>query len=539
MSSRYLLLLFAVTLLFGTHPVRSQSVTASVANVMKYGNGNEMSIFGIERKEFVENISDLRLGFDKLRIGLRLELSDPPEFGLPYRGVRKKYVEYSTDGLMLRAGDLYALFNKGTSLNLFENRTLAFDTGVEGVLAEYRTSWLRAVVVSGAMDFVDPLTIANRSPRHETYSLRGALAEFTPVRFVSFGASMVSATAGIPNAFTLLVDDIKGEIPELFVSLRTEPIDFFASYTLRNVWTSRDIRWKEGSALYSSLSHSGEGYGVTLEYKDYRFDIVDPSGADPFRLTRMMPFQNPPTVKKEHSYTSLSRSPHIVDFNDEVGMQMEIFYQPTEGTTLSVGGSMASRHYRYILDRLTFISSRTEEGSTLLPSLHPSRSPFWEITADLEHFIDAEGSYVKGGFDRRYDYTFFEFGSTSISMTGIPVTAQWMIDDEWSIKATVENQWINHSAYISDNVSYDLLFSIQLSRSPEWTIGVRREATTNPFEPSHRSIWIAVDGSYRLGTAHTIAVTYGDERGGQICTNGICRQINPFSGFRFSMISQL
>lgn len=506
---------------------------------MKYGLGNEVTINGKERKEYVENLADVRLGFNNLTVGFRLELSDPPEFGVRYRGLKKKFIEFNTEEVTLRAGDLYALFNRGTSLHLFENRTLAYDSGIEGAYAQYRSSWFRAALISGVLDFVDPVTVYLLSPRHDLYSLRGALAEITPFPFVSIGASFVSSDAEISNAMTLVPDKVKADLPELFMTVRTGPVDFFASYTMRNVYNRNKAKWEEGNALYSSLSHTGEGYGVTIEYKNYRFDIVDPSGADPFRITRMMPFQNPPTVKKEHSYTTLSRYPHLVDFNDEVGVQTDLYYSIMDGTTLNLSGSMASRHYRYILNRSTFVSARNEAGSPLLPSLDKSRSPFWEITADIEHFLNEEGSYVKAGFDRRCDYTFFEFGSTYINMTGIPIQVQWMLDETWSVKTTVEQQWVYHSAYQTDKSSFDLLFSLEISKSPEWSAGIRRESTTNPFDPTRRSIWIAVDGSYRIGRSHTVYLSVGDERGGQVCANGICRQINPFSGFRFSIISQL
>ena len=517
----------------------AQSVTSSVTNVLKYGLGNEMTINGKERKEYAENLADVRLGFNRLKIGFRLELSDPPEFGVRYSGLRKKYIEFEQDGVTLRAGDLYALFNRGTSLNMFENRTLAYDTGIEGAYAQYRTTWFRAAVVSGVLDFVDPITVYLLSPRHDRYSLRGALAEVTPFPFISLGASFVSSDADITNTRTLVPDKVKADLPEMFMTVRTELVDLFASYTLRNVYNKNTGKWEEGNAFYGSIAHSGEGYGITLEYKDYRFDIVDPSGADPFRITRMMPFQNPPTVKKEHSYTTLSRNPHLVDFNDEVGVQLDLYYCVMDGTTLNLGGSMASRHYQYLLNRSTFISARKENGSPLLPLLDQTRSPFWEVTMDIEHFLNEEGSYVKGGFDRRHDYTFFEFGSTYINMTGMPVQFQWMMDETWSVKTTVEPLWIYHSAYQTDKSSFDLLISFQISKSPEWSAGIRRESTTNPFDPTHRSVWIAVDGSYRIGSTHTIMFSLGDERGGQVCANGICRQINPFSGFRFSMINQL
>jgi hypothetical protein len=516
-----------------------QPLSVSVSNSIKYGLGNETTINGTSKKEYTENATDVRLGMQKFLIGFRLELNDPPEFGERFTGMRKRYVEFTSDGLTVRAGTLFALFNRGTTLNLFENKSLAYDSGIDGVYAQYRTSWMYAAAVTGVMEFTDPASVALLTPRHDRYSLRGALVELNIFGPLSAGASFVSSQADITDQFTLLQQPVKADLPELFMTVRTEPFDLFASYAQRKFHVQQWGRWEIGSAFYSSLSHTGEGYGITFEYKDYRFDIVDPSGADPFRASRMMPFQNPPTVRKEHSTTSLSRNPHIVDFNDEVGFQTELFIQAAEGTTVSASGSFSSKHYQYILDRSTFISRRSEQSSPLLPSLHRSRSPFWEVMVDIEHFMGPEGSYMKAAVDRRYDFTFSEFGSTYIMMTGVPLQMQWMLDGEWGVKATAEQVWTYHSAYMTDRSSYSLLSAVQISRSPDWSAGIRRESTTDPFDPSRRSVWIALEGSYRIGNAHALYFTYGDERGGQICSNGICRQVNPFSGFRFSMISQL
>jgi hypothetical protein len=54
-----------------------------------------------------------------------------------------------------------------------------------------------------------------------------------------------------------------------------------------------------------------------------------------------------------------------------------------------------------------------------------------------------------------------------------------------------------------------------------------------------RKDWFAIDGSYRLSNHHTITLTAGGDRGGQICANGICRVVNPFLGFRASIVSYL
>jgi hypothetical protein len=252
----------------------------------------------------------------------------------------------------------------------------------------------------------------------------------------------------------------------------------------------------------------------------------------------MMAFQNPPTVCEEHSYTSLKRNPHLVDFNDEVGIQFGTFYAIKPGTTLNANFSWSSRHYQYDLNRVTLVSARRENGSPLFPSFEEARSPFWEFDLGVEHFLDERQSYIKGGLDRRRDFLFNAFRSTESHMTTIPIETQYVIDDQWSTQAAIEQQWMFENTYATDQHYRNLLISFQLSHSPEWSVGIRRDATTTPFDPSGSRVWVTVDGSYRIGGSHTVTASYGSERGGLVCANGICRQVNPFKGLRFSLIGQ-
>jgi hypothetical protein len=517
---------------------RAQEVSASATNVLRYGLGTEVGLFGETKKEYVENLADVRFFMKNVAIGFRLELSDPPEYGLRFRGVRKKYAEYMNEGLSVRAGDLYVLFNRGTSLSLFENRALAYDSGIEGVRAQYRSRYVNAMIVAGDMEFVEPLTVQWTTPRREHFSIRGVLLEILPLKGFSAGASFVAADGELSNLFSSTPDRTIANLPELFLTGHSSWLDVFASYTWRRLDVNSRSDSAFGSASYISLSHTGDGYGVTLEYKDYRFDIVDPSWADPFRVTRMMAFQNPPTVCKEHSYTSLIRNPHLVDFNDEVGIQFDTFYSIDQGTTLNANFSWSSRHYQYDLDRITFVSLRRDRGSPLFPSFAESRSPFWEFDVEVEHFLDRRRSYLKAGLDRRCDLLFSEFHSSVSRMTTIPVQGQYVIDEQWSVKAAIEQQWMFENKHSTNQHYENLLISLQVSHSPEWSVEIRRDATTSPYDPSQSRVWLTVEGSFRIGSSHTATASYGSERGGQVCTNGICRQVNPFKGLRFSLISQ-
>lgn len=530
-----------LAILFTANISFTQNIATTVSNALRYGTGNEnvgeAGQFEIA-KEYLDNISDVRLFASNFTLGFRLELSNPPEFGIPFRGLRKKYIEFQKENFSVRAGDSYALFGRGLALHLFENRTLAFDNSVEGIRATYRRKYFSATILGGDIHFVEPSTLLIPPLRKENYQLRAATTEINIIKQISLGASYTWAQGFLQTFLPEINDTIVANIPEVFASLRFPFADAFVSFAEKKTRVG-NIDSAVGSALYFSLSHSGKQYGVTMEYKNYHFDIVhpfNPSFSNVFRPTRMLPFQNPPIVHKEHSLTLLTRYPHLVNFNDEVGFQLDGFFAVNPNMTLNGNFSMASKHNAYEINWKNFQLKKLSRGKSWLPSLAKERAPFWEWYFDVDYFFKGEESYVKIGYDRRSEivYEIFAFEHEQYQrITVVPLIVQYAFDEIWSVKISSEQQWLNK--FPTKKRYYTQLISMQLSHSPDFSFGFRYEFTDSPNEPKKKKNWLVFECGYRIGTNHTLTLAYGSERGGQVCSNGICRTVNPFNGTRFSM----
>ncbi len=106
-----------------------------------------------------------------------------------------------------------------------------------------------------------------------------------------------------------------------------------------------------------------------------------------------------------------------------------------------------------------------------------------------------------------------------------------------SRKVTTTNDSLGIAAY--DGRFQNALLTLEYSKSPLWTLSTRLEYTTTETEQAGQQFWPVVGGTYRIGSAHTLGLQYGSERGGVVCTGGVCRLINPFTGFRLSLVSKL
>jgi hypothetical protein len=530
--------LFALVFAFLTAAPLFAQVQYSVGNFMRYGNGDQIVGGESRAKEYIENQTNVRLFWDNFTVGFEYLYDDPPEFGPNFNGIRKRYVEFSRKGLELRAGDFYTLYGKGLAMNLFENRGINYDTRLDGLRGGYRNDYVNAIFAAGKMRYNDLLNV----DRIETYSVKSGHVEVTPLDFFRVGGSMVGVDGELPMAFGN--DHLRADIPEVMASLRGLGFELFVQQAWKRTTFLRPTAdgtfasgSSEGDALYGSLSYTADfGLGVTVEYKDYAFDAVAEEQREANRPTRMLPMQNPPIVHKEHYFTLLSRNPHVVDFNDEVGMQVDVFYALTPEITLNLNGAIASRHFGYTT-RDGFLVTYEREQS-MMPTLDEKFSPFWELYGEVEWYFDGQ-SYVRAAFNRRHDAPYEGNLAHVQSSTTIPIRVEYILDDRYSVGVSLEQQFYHDSFSRESPEYFNEYVSVTLARAAQWSATVRMEYTTDKTDATGKDFWRTIEFAYRLGNDHIATVSYGTERGGLVCTSGICREILPFDGVRLSLLSQL
>jgi hypothetical protein len=533
--SRFLTLLL-LPCLAGT--ALTQEIRSTVSNTLRYGNGTLG--FGMMRRNFsyFENLTDVRIALpEHLVVGGRLLFDDPPEVGPEFTGVKRRWLEFERDQVALRAGNFSELFGRGLALNLFENRGLAYDTWMDGIRLSYTEGPFKVTVLGGRIDFYDSVTVA----RTEVYKVRGANIELQPLKGVTVGGSFISADGNIPRVLTPA--DLHAELPDLYCSVHVGKLDLFTEWTRK--WTNIpvDHRTALGYGVYSSASMSGKGWGGVLDYKDYRFDIRDPfERFDTGRATRMLPFQNPPIVRKEQSWTLLSRQLQAVDFNDEVGLQFEGFVNPVNDVSITLNASLSSQHAYFLWQSRTFTFERRDRSADWLPSLDDALSPYVEGLLEVDVFGE-DLTEVKGGIAWRRSTQAIPISGTGLNhiirSIVVPAMAQIGLNEMLALTVESEHEWVNDNYKPANEKFYNQLTSVTLSFAPHLTVAARFEFTTDHTEEGGRTTWAAAEIGYRIGESHTVLVTAGQERGGLTCSNGVCRLVQPFAGVRCTIQSQL
>lgn len=510
----------------------AQELNPSVLNILRYGNGRLGTGELTTNFEFIENLTDVRIGFPyEFTVGVRLLYDQPPEVGPRFKGIRRRWVEFQKEGVMLRAGNSSQLFGRGLALNLFEDRGLAYDTWLDGIRASWETPRFRATIVAGAVEFWDSIVVA----RTENYDIRGANVEGRPWDWLTLGASYLSAEGAIPQP--QIAQPIHAEIPEVYATIQHEEFDVFLGWSRKWTDVPAQAQSSAGTGVYGSASYAGTGFGIAIDYKNYQFDIRDPfTRFDATRPTKMLPFQNPPIVQREHSSTFLTRALHQVDFNDEVGVQVNVFFTPAKNTTLTMNASLSSDHEEFSYRLSSFDFARIKRRSGFLPSTSHALSPYWELFFEGEHTFD-NGQIVRLGIAQRQFVQAVRFSANVndhiTKSTVVPVNFLTLLGETTSLQLQVEQEWV-HDNYNAAKMKFsNTLLAATVAWTPDITVSGRIEFTSNPFDLSGRKTWFAGELGYRIGGSHTMTFTFGQERGGQVCMNGVCRFVQPFTGVRF------
>lgn len=528
-------------------------VKASLNNLFRYGNGKENNTISEYSKEYLENIGDARLKVNDFVFGMRYEISDPIEYGNNFKGIRKRYLEYNnlSENISLRIGDFWDVVGRGLTMNVFEDRGLAFDTGIDGLRVAYKKTFgdknpvkVKALILGGDINYTD----FNNLQRSETYKVRDGNFEIAPHKNLTLGLNYVYAKGVIMGNDLKTLTNTTSDLPEGYMNFKFKDFNFFYSYAHKRVSVEANQLYPKnfssfGNGMYSSLSFSKPGFGLTLDYKNYRFDLVTPDQRDRTRPTKMMPFQNPPTALKEHTSTLISRNPHVVDFNDEVGGQLDMVFAPSDKLTLNVNLGLASRHYEYAnIDTTGYLYkwNRINRYNNFIPSLREQLSPFWEIYSEIEYYATSK-FYAKVAFSRQNEVIYNEenpVATEKIFNTTIPIELRYSLSKDYTLKVIFENQWAHNTSHATSPDYTSQFVALSLSKSPELTMTVNTEFTSDKDDPSGKSKWASGEVSYKITPTNVLTVSYGSEKGGLKCTNGICRYVYPFNGLRLTLSSK-
>jgi len=450
---------------------------------IQIANQFEYSYDTVTGREIVENWLDATMTQDGLTFGVLLNSQQPSEEGTRGSSVRHRFVEFSSEDLEVRAGHFYGMFGRGMLFAAYEDRVIRVDTALEGVLFRGRRGAWSGAAFSG-------------SPSTLNVDVRGMDHTLAVHEDLTVGVTVMTWQS--PE--TPVRDG--GLLRDWATSARLDhrlPFgNLYAEYGQRTHYVfdgAGGYDEREGHALYGGLNLHHEGFGLSIEGKDYEdFTILEE--ADGRRA-----LNNVPTLTREHLFTLLSRHPYQQNADDALGYQAEATWVAPRGW--SALGNI----------------SRTETQR------HDEVFREWYLQLEQD---DLAGSHVRVGYDDR--------SVEGLELTTIVGEITTPVTSTSSLVLKAEHQHVvDIGSEFGNRGEFDQqFFTLEYATAPHWSFTGILEV--NNKYPDQRDFlesddpFAALQVSYVTSRGDLITVWAGKRLGGYLCAGGVCKWEPAFEG---------
>ncbi|NQV37517.1 MAG: hypothetical protein HQ509_05875 [Candidatus Marinimicrobia bacterium] len=359
-----------------------------------------------------------------------------------------------------------------------------------------------------------------------------------------------------------------------------------------------DTAYSKGNGFYGNVNLYLSKWSLSMEYKNYDMLRLNPMNRADFvnYYGGYTDFQNAPTAYKEHTSVLLTRQTHQIDPNNELGIQFELMGPIIDhhlGFVINYSSASRNQTWNLVLEDSSIwweSPSRYNSIRGIIPSKTLSANPFEEYYGEINGTFFNDRLQFKVGYDKLWDIpefshwyqphnvtdvlTFHEERREKTAIT-IPTQLSMALPNHWSAELKYDWQKLSDGKYkyslssLEDTVKYESefvdtsgqyvkyqhsrYFSLEISKSPQWGFVISIDASDvegigsftskiNPLESIFDKIididkkWIGLEILYNISSTTQARLFYGSVRGGLVCSNGICRLVQPFSdGFIFSL----
>ncbi len=396
-------------------------------------------------------------------------------------------VSYDKDPVNLLYGRYYTTFGRGMTLNAFLDEDFRLDNSLYGAKVDIKYFKSRLTLLTGAprnIFFEENLyTIKNDTADQ----IRGANLETRLIPKTTLGGRYVRVNRQVdltPQSFT-----------ELFggnIGVLLGPFEAYFEYARQ--WGSHPViggRLK-GDGIFFNLGYAISGLGISFQYMDY--DTIGFGGAG-YR------YNEPPTPIK--SGISVNRG------IDEKGFGITINASPLDWVTAELNYNQIKTHD----EEDGVVEQIVKTTSYIGPNLQVIAGVNRLVKDGIELEVE-EKTELKPNIEATYN-----FGAFFIE-TGY----------EHNFISSDTSDYYEHAASFSIGKPELLVFTLRYERRnriPEWLI----------LKYGDETAWPIAELSLDLTTRHNLRIRVGGEKGGLVCSGGVCRFEEPFKGVKLVLTS--
>lgn len=440
--------------------------------------------------------------------------------GTPYsaQGVGRYYIRKRFKSLTITAGHFYDQIGSGIIFRSYEDRSLGIDNALLGAHAEYdvkdfltvkafvgvqknRLKLYKPVIKGAALD-------GNFSLGEKVQLLPG----FGVVNRTIDQASMDFIVSAIES-----YDSTDRFVPKYntyaFSVYNTLNVGKFSWYVEGAYKTNEAITQAEGqladkagTVLFTSLTYSTKGFGISGQYKRTE-NFVFRTSPNESLLNGMISYI--PPVSRQNSLRLPARYIAATQEWEEQAYSLDVTYSPKRGVTLNLNGSEVRKLNGNLVWR--------------------------ELYADVEWRINRKWRMEAGLQYMLYDQVFYQGEAYTADNRDIQaytpfVELIYKINRKHALRLEVQYQ------NMDEDFGSWMYALVEYSFSPYFTLAVSDmwNFDPNPVRADDDLHYYTVYGAFTY-EAHRVTLGYVRQVEGVVCTGGICRFEPAFSGVRLGL----
>jgi len=492
---------------------------------------------------------------DKFTAGLRFESYLPPLLGYDnqYQGTGVPYwfATYAGEKLEVTAGNFYEQFGYGMSLRTYQEWNLAYDNSLRGIRVKFTP--VNGIMIKGVYGvqryYWVPFENNNRGIVKGTDLEFNFNELFTALN--SWKTRIILGGSAVSNYLPGKTMDIVYDQRLLELKLPRNVATFsgrlgltcgkfsFATeyaYKVNDPNATNNFIYKNGQGLFTSLSFSQKGLGISLEAK--RIDNMS-FKSDRLVTNNMVSINYLPTMSKEHAHSLIAMYPYATQPNGEFGFHGEINYTIPKNTKL--GGKYGTT-INLDFSRINSIKKEPVNDTTKLdqPGTLGYKSSFFSMGDDL-YFQDINVEIIKkfskrlkviaGYFNIIYDKDKIEghlneYGDIK-SHIGL-VDLIWTVNEKHALRFELQGLFTeqDRGSWLAGLLEYTI--------SPHWFFSVSDQYNYGNKDGARQLHYYLVSMGY-AHKAGRISMSYGRQREGIVCVGGVCRYVPASSGLSLSI----
>jgi len=426
------------------------------------------------KEDSLENRFIVDFNFGNFYSGAWLEIFEPNRPDRSYEKTTQRYFGWNDDNLTVHLGNFYQVFGRGLTLNAFYDDVIDFDNNLDGVK------------VSGIYEHIEFDAFSARglddSGREREFTLRGVGGTVSPISPTRFGFSY---TRFKQDDFMSLDQSANINMTSFFSEINYGLFEAYGEYAYKRGFDPFGNN-VDGDGTYANLSISQGTINLLAEYKNYiNLIYPNPQGA----------FNNPPPVSHQgRTLTSLqgARGERGYQLSALIAPSFDLNFDLSFSESFERGGSRRN----YLAEK--FAGFRWQVFQDLIFNYHWDRIDYTSED-EIENYLDG--------------YFYIDRANT-ISLTAY--TRRFM-------------------APSSEHYHEDYLI-LGYTKGNFLQLNVGGSVTSNSFrfDPERLAF---VELILRL-KGHELIIFSGGERGGLICSSGICQVRPTFEGTRVILFSR-